>query len=666
MMPHTALSPDTSTILAHLRHITRRWDEIGEDARLEIVHLSSEDKATVKQVSHYKATPDGLELAASDCAAMNRHKVNTYVVVNPVSAANMPATMKRASAENILGSFFHWADADDAQAAENIRNFVGPKCTFYVLTGTQPCTRPHVYWELEDFTRNEAAWTQTQRAIAVTLKTDPSVVDFPRIMRVAGTINWPKPQKAAKGYVAELTTITIYDEGTRPLISSERMARAFGGNTAPPSNPDSFHIDTGAPKTKTAEEYADILRRARTDGEKHGGVRDLAASLAGSGVSRAMAEAIIRQACPIFDENVVSLIDSAFAKFAPDAPPAQIEATPQTISDFKIDSSEDFLADLAPLEYLVDGILPTGVVYSLTGFAGHGKTTLALQFAISIARGEAFHDRETSKGAVLIMAGENPYNVKWQYAAAIAARGLKARELDIHWIQGRFSVAQWSEVVRAKMQQIPNLKLIIVDSLQAFFEGDNDNDNSQMVAMAHKMRELAEIESRPAMLVIAHPAGKTPAKDNLVPRGGGAFLNEIDGNLTVWSQDASQQTLHHSQKFRGAGFDPLEWVMHIHEFPHLADIHGTPLKLPVSRPELSIERANREVTMNDLLSRYLEAVGQGKAPSEREAAGQWAVSRRKVKAVIQTANDEKLIKRHARTYILTQGGKDYLEAQDAG
>lgn len=342
-------------------------------------------------------------------------------------------------------------------------------------------------------------------------------------------------------------------------------------------------------------------------------------------------------------------------------------SAPSTIADLRIDTSADFLSDLQPLEYLIDGLLPKGAAYSLTGHAGHGKTTLALQFALSVALGELFGHRETSKGSVLILAGENPYNVKWQYAAAIAARHLQPADVqNVHFIQGRFSLSGLSETFKAKVDNLPDLKLVIVDSLQAFFEGDNDNDNSQMVAMAHKLRDLCDVPSRPAILIIAHPAGKTPSKDNLVPRGGSAFLNEIDGNLTVWSQDASQQTLHHSQKFRGAGFDPMEWVMQIHEFPHLTDIHGTPLKLPVSRPELSTESTTREQNNDRILEAFLYTVEAGQPLSVRELATNQGISKYRADQIIRTAKDEKLIRRHAKTYIITDGGRDFLASKSGG
>lgn len=667
-MPENNPEASTQTIAAHLSHITERWHELGQDCLLEVVHLSADDRAQVKDVSYYRA--DQIEDAAKHITVMNGYGHNSYATVNPVDAANRPPAGKRSNAEHIVASFFHFADADTKEAANNILNFVGPKSTFYVLTGTQPTARPHVYWQLEEPTRNLAAWSETQHCIKDTLATD-AVTDPPRIMRVAGTVNWPKPQKISKGYVAEITALHIYDPDERPAVSSERMARAFQRNSSSAATGTGLQIDTGpqpmdreraAIQALSGQEWnnavlrlvGSYVRKGMSDGEIHALTDPL--TLGGYSVAETRVE-------------VQDMIDRTRSnpKFDVDAEePAPVVATPEAITSFKIDSSEAFLSDLRPLEYLIDGILPRGVAYSLTGHAGHGKTTLALQIALSVAMGESFDGRETSQGRVLILAGENPYNVKWQYAAALAALDLSAKDVPIDFVQGRFSIKEWGEVVRAKMEAMPDLKLVVVDSLQAFFEGDNDNDNAQMVEMAHKLRDLCETSNRPALLIIAHPAGKVASKDNLVPRGGGAFLNEIDGNLTVWSQDASQQTLHHSQKFRGAGFDPMEFVMQIHEFSHLTDIHGTPLKLPVSRPETHLERSNREVKTDGILRQYLEKVEQGHALSVREGSAQFMVSRYRIEQIIKTARDEKLIRRHAKTYVITEGGKDFLEAKDAG
>ena len=331
----------------------------------------------------------------------------------------------------------------------------------------------------------------------------------------------------------------------------------------------------------------------------------------------------------------------------------------QIITDFKIKSSDEFLADLEPLEYLIDGILPTGVVYSLTGYPGHGKTTLALQFGLSVALGERFADRDVQHGDVLFLAGENPYNLKWQYAAALAARGVTSAE-RMHFVEGHFSISAMIETLKAKMDELQDLKLVVIDSLQAFFEGEDDNANIKMVEAARQFREIGTIGSRPGVVVIAHPAGKEPKKDNLVPRGGGAFLAEIDGNLTVWCPGEDMQHLHHSPKFRGAGFDTIEFIMATHEFDHLTDTHGTPLKLKVSRPALLIEQVTRADRHDDQMRSLLTELSASPRMSIREIQSRTGISKSTVQRLIKEANEEKLIKRHAKGWKITDGGDEYL------
>lgn len=645
MVPDTLTEPNEQEIRRDFEYMTSRWGELPTPAVMEIRAFKEG-----AQPQTAKFAPDWIDEAVEWASNMNSLGFNCYAVRNPIRADISGS----ASDNDIIAAFFLWADCDDSAAADNVLRFGGPPFTASIKTGSTPTTRAHAYWMLDKPCTDMALWRSAQEGIAAHFGSDRAVVNPSRIMRIAGTVAYPAKHKLERGYVKEVATLRTEFPDTRAPVTLDQMQRVFTHQQSGP-----VHIDTGAwdHNAKTTQTYLDALRRARTDGEKHTGVRDLAASLAGQGVKREMAEAIIKETCPVWDANVEDLIASAYQKFYSEkerpAPPTDEEA-----DKFSIQSSDDFLADLEPLEYLIEGILPRGVTYSFTGYTGHGKTTLALQIALAIATGEDMAERACSEGDVLFLAGENPYNLKWQYAAALAARGLSSSRL--HFISGHFSLEKWSEILINKISDLPELKLIIVDSLQAFFEGDSDNDNVQMVEMARRFRELGGAKSRPSILIISHPAGKEPRKDSLVPRGGGGFLNEIDGNLTVWSGDGTQQTLHHSQKFRGAGFEPVEWVMDTHEFDHLTDIHGTPLKLRVSRPELTIERANREQKSENLLRDYVGLIKQDGKTSVRAAADQLRVNRGKIDRIINKAKDEKLIKRHSNKWVLTEGGKDFL------
>lgn len=673
MMCSEIAQPQSADIKRDLETMTQRWDELDTPAVFELRAIAP-DRNKKPQSSKFAA--DWIDEAVEWAENMNRLGFNLYVTRNPIRHDCTGS----AKDEDVIAAFYVWADCDDRAASNNVFRFDGPKWSFAVTTGRVPHVRAHTYWELEEPCLNMQAWREVQEGIAVHFGSDDKVVNPSRIMRLGGTVTYPAKNKIERGYITEVATIrTVYDDDRDP-VAFQQVHRLFGhlkpqvsAQTATQPLSGGIGIDLG--KQPLDREREKI--KALSGEEWNNAVFKLVGSYIRKGMSdeeiHALTQPLTLPPYTLDDtaREVQSMIDRTRRnpKFeaeerAPEPEPQPV--TSSTIEDFPIDSSEAFLADLKPLEYLIDGLLPTGVTYSLTGHAGHGKTTLALQFALSVATGGLFGDRNTSQGSVLIMAGENPYNVKWQYAAALAARSLKPEDVPIYFVQGRFSIKEWTDVLRAKLAAMPDLKLIIVDSLQAFFEGDNDNDNTQMVEMAHKMRKICDIPQRPAQIIIAHPAGKTPQKDNLVPRGGGAFLNEIDGNLTVWSSDASSQTLHHSQKFRGAGFDPMEWVMHVQTFNHLTDIHGTPLKLPVSRPETTVERSTREVHNDTILRDYLLTVEAGNPISVREGASRFMISRWRMDQIVRTAKDEKLIKRYAKTYVLTDGGRDYLESQNAG
>ena len=73
------------------------------------------------------------------------------------------------------------------------------------------------------------------------------------------------------------------------------------------------------------------------------------------------------------------------------------------------------------------------------------------------------------------------------------------------------------------------MSLLIIDTSAAYFEGDDENSNVQLGGHASGLRELS-LPGGPTTIINCHPT-KNATDDNLVPRGGGAFLAEVDGNL---------------------------------------------------------------------------------------------------------------------------------------
>jgi hypothetical protein len=129
-----------------------------------------------------------------------------------------------------------------------------------------------------------------------------------------------------------------------------------------------------------------------------------------------------------------------------------------------------------------------------------------------------------------------------------------------------------------------------VDTSAAFLEGDDENNNKQLLDHAKRLRDLTKLPGSPAVFVCTHPV-KNAAADNLLPRGGGAFLNEVDGNFTLKNDDG-RLTLHWQGKIRGCDFEPKHLQLMPATDRRLVDSRGRLMQTILAAP-VSSEEARR-------------------------------------------------------------------------
>jgi DNA polymerase len=230
---------------------------------------------------------------------------------------------------------------------------------------------------------------------------------------------------------------------------------------------------------------------------------------------------------------------------------AKIEATKPTTGDINIMSKADFLSGFIPPDYLIDGILQRRFIYSLTGQTGHAKTAIALRLAQLVDEGGSLDGHEVTRGRVAYLVGENPDDVRMRVIADDATIGHSGKG-NIIFVPGVFD----TDGLLQKIESLGELDFLIVDTSAAYFLGDDENDNPAMGEHARKLRRLISLPGGPSGLVLCHPIKHAAEPAQLLPRGGGAFLAEVDGNLTAWKDD-KLITFHHSDKFRGPGFEPI-------------------------------------------------------------------------------------------------------------
>ena len=246
-------------------------------------------------------------------------------------------------------------------------------------------------------------------------------------------------------------------------------------------------------------------------------------------------------------------------------------------------TAEQFIAGFTPPAYLIDGILQRGYLYSLTARTGHGKTAVAMYIAQCIARGEPMHGCAVKQGTVLLLAGENPDDIRARFLVLAEAYDFDPAKLKMRFVAGVVNLAASMPQIRAEAALIDDLALVIVDTAAAYFMGDEANSNTQQGQYARQLRELTFLPGLPAALVNCHPV-KNAARDNLLPMGGSAFLNEIDGNLTLWANAEKQVSLHWLGKFRGPEFNSLSFEITVASSERVKDAEGRLMPNAVAKP----------------------------------------------------------------------------------
>jgi RecA-family ATPase len=323
-------------------------------------------------------------------------------------------------------------------------------------------------------------------------------------------------------------------------------------------------------------------------------------------------------------------------------------------------TSAEFLAGYSPPAYLIDGMIQRGYLYSLTARTGHGKPAVALYMAQAIARGVPMHGCKVLPGTVLILAGENPDDVRARFFVLGKAYGFDPAASKIRWIPGVKHLPTCMPIIRQEVSEIDDLVLVLVDTAAAYFPGTETNSNSEQGEYARLLRQMTFLKNKPAVIALSHPV-KNASRDNLLPMGGSAFLNEVDGNLTLWAGVERQTTLHWQGKFRGPEFDPVTFELVEEHCEAVKNEAGVLLPSVVAKPmaETEVEAAENMAEAEE--DRLMRAMHGARMASFATLADQLGWKRRKVQRLMERLAEIKLVEQQRnKKYILTNKGTEMI------
>ena len=246
-----------------------------------------------------------------------------------------------------------------------------------------------------------------------------------------------------------------------------------------------------------------------------------------------------------------------------------------------VQSSSEFVEGFVPPDYLIDGLLQRRYLYSITAQTGSGKTAICLSLSAHVAQGLPLGNKETAKGRVLYFAGENPDDIRMRWIAMSQELDLDLANMEVYFVPGAQKLTEIESRIAQEMKSL-DLSLVVIDTSAAYYEGDDENNNVQAGTHARRLRELVKLPGGPTVLACCHPT-KSAGEDNLLPRGGGAFVAEVDGNL-ICKKSGSVVELHWQGKLRGPDFSPLQFQLETVTCESLKDSRGRLIPTVVARP----------------------------------------------------------------------------------
>lgn len=283
-----------------------------------------------------------------------------------------------------------------------------------------------------------------------------------------------------------------------------------------------------------------------------------------------------------------------------------------------IRSSKQFIANFVAPDYLVDGILQRRFVYSLTGKTGSGKTAILLLLAASVALGRAIGPHAVEKGRVIYFAGENPDDVRMRWVALAQQMDFDHDTIDVHFIAGVFKISELKDRIRRELKALGGAACIMIDTSAAYFEGDDENANKPAGDHARLFRELTTMPGGPCVIPACHPP-KNATDDNLQPRGGGAFIAEMDGNLTG-RKEGNVVELHWQGKFRGPDFAPTAFLLRTVTHERLKDSKGRLMPTVIAEHLSDAEQAQLATVARTRENELLQALRDNEGASQAELA----------------------------------------------
>lgn len=204
--------------------------------------------------------------------------------------------------------------------------------------------------------------------------------------------------------------------------------------------------------------------------------------------------------------------------------------TPETVS------ISSFLEDVKPTDWLIESVLDRGTLAALVAQPSRFKSFVALSMACSISTGTPWMGKPTTKGPVVLLAGEGLQGIKSRTRAWFDHHDIDESTSQLMITKGTFAaqddtqmgcyIRSVEEVLKTH-QVTESPSMIIVDTYSRYAASLDENSASETAGM---IAQLGRLQARfNATVLVVHHVSKATGD----ARGSSAFVGALDWQYSL-------------------------------------------------------------------------------------------------------------------------------------
>lgn len=569
------IQPNRAAILDHLQFL------FGDqsDGLIEIAYTPQASSA-VSSAKFFKATE--LEKAA-DFAANQNAKEGSNVYVGAALRKPDTAPFGRTNNDDYYKATALWCDLDDAEAAMTAKDkYKDLPPSFVVVTGRHPNLRAQVWWKLDSPQEKKEEHKKALANVCAVLNGDKAVVDPIRVMRLGGTVAWPKKD----GRIPENT------ETKTPANRTEKVPfaafQSYFPAPAPPVDATAGVGEVGRlnvgmkaqsdllKEEWTIEQVCDMLGHIYPDGEyidwiKVGmGLKDYGIPFdifdawcskgpkyegtvetrkrwdgfkgTGTSIGTVYFHAKNGGYHPSNYRQSAPLIKTTPAYTAEITDPITGEVfteikAPKNNKEFPLIYSDDLKASTDTTDFVED-LLRDEEFSVIYGQSNCGKTFFMLDLAMHVALGLEWRGKAVEQGGVIYAALEGGNGTKNRIVAfkehyqITQSIPLAIIPSSINFLDEENDMPAFIQAVMKAKEKLGRVRLIVVDTLARAISGGDENSSSDMGSLIINADMLRKITG--AHICFVHHSGKDEVRG---ARGHSSLRAAVDTEIEISRPD---------------------------------------------------------------------------------------------------------------------------------